>query len=377
MKIRIEDYVNEPILLSSRFRYPQKPMLRLNEIQRKTKKKIEKAIRDGELKFVAVDCRCGQSKDLGLSQVDRYGLWVRTVLCQNCGLVRTSPRLNSESLSTFYEKFYRPLYSGFQQADDAFFLSQVTRGKQILDLVVAKCNLKGGIVFDVGTGAGGTLFPFLQAGWRVIGVDVGSQYLDYGRSEGLELHEGSFDFFINRGLKADLLILCHVFEHLEDLDRAVSKIRQCLKPDGFVYIEVPGIFNISSAYENNFLRYLQNAHLYHFSLQTLSNVLRENGFELIYGTEHVKSIFHPRTDFSATTLSSASCEEVAKEILVYVKQMDSIQGRLKGKMVSMRAQARRLGVRALKIMRLKGIAKNSYTKLKECARRIKVSISFF
>ena len=47
MKIRIEDYVNEPILLSSRFRYPQKPILRLNEIQRKTKKKIEKAIRDG------------------------------------------------------------------------------------------------------------------------------------------------------------------------------------------------------------------------------------------------------------------------------------------------------------------------------------------
>jgi len=348
---------HDPIFLSSRFRYPQKPTLRLNEIQRKTKKKIEKAIHDGALEFVAVDCRCGQSKDLVLSQVDRYGLWVRTVLCQNCGLIRTSPRLNSESLSTFYEKLYRPLYSGFQQADEAFFLSQVTRGKRILDLVVAKCNLKGGIVFDVGTGAGGTLFPFVQAGWRVTGVDVGSQYLDYGRSKGLELHEGSFDFFINRGLKADLLILCHVFEHLEDLDQTVSKMRQCLKPEGFVYIEVPGIFNISSVYENNFLRYLQNAHFYHFSLQTLSNVLQENGFELIYGTEYVKSIFRSRTDFSTSTLSSASYEEVAKEILVYLKQMDSFQGRLREKLALMRAQARHLGVRALKIMRLKGIAK--------------------
>lgn len=357
MKNCIEDYVNEPILLSTRFRYPQKPILRLNELQRKTRREIEKAIRDGELEFVAVDCRCGQSKDLVLSQVDRYGLWVRTVLCQNCGLIRTSPRFNSESLSVFYEKFYRPLYSGFQQANDAFFVSQVKRGKQILDLVVAKCNLKGGIVFDVGTGAGGTLFPFLQAGWRVIGVDVGSRYLDYGRSKGLELHEGSFDFFINRGLQADLLILCHVFEHLEDLDQAVSKIRQCLKPDGFVYIEVPGIFNISSAYDNDFLRYLQNTHLYHFSLQTLSSVMRENGFELIYGTEYVKSFFHPHTDFSTTPLSSASYEEIAKEILVYLKQMDSFQGRLKGKLASMRTQTRRLGVRALEIMRLKEMVK--------------------
>ncbi|MFX0163680.1 MAG: class I SAM-dependent methyltransferase, partial [Candidatus Hodarchaeota archaeon] len=218
--------------------------------------------------------------------------------------------------------------------------------------------LKGRIVFDVGTGAGGTLFPFLQAGWRVIGVDVERQYLDYGRSKGLELHEGSFDFFMNRGLKADLLILCHVFEHLEDLDQAVSKIRQCLKPNGFVYIEVPGIFNISSAYENNFLRYLQNAHLYHFSLQTLSNVLRENGFELVYGTEYVKSIFRLRTDFSTSTLSSASYEEIAKEILIYLNQMDSFQGRLKGKMALMRVQARRLGVRALEIIRLKGMIKN-------------------
>ena len=301
MKIRIEDYVNEPIFLSSRFRYPQKPILRLNKIQRKNLNEFEKAIRDEELEFVAVDCRCGQSKDLVLSQVDRYGLWVRTVLCQNCGLVRTNPRLNSESLPTFYKRFYRPLYSGFQQANDAFFLSQVRRGKQILDLVVVKCGLKGGTVSDVGTGAGGTLFPFLRAGWRAIGVDVESQYLDYGRSKGLELHEGSFNFFINRGLRVDLLILCHVFEHLEDLDKAVQKIYQCLKPDGFVYIEVPGIFNISSAYDNDFRKYLQNAHLYHFSLKTLSNILQENGFDLIYGTEHVKSIFRSRSLFNSHT----------------------------------------------------------------------------
>ncbi len=366
MKIRIEDYVNEPVLLSSRFRYPQKSTVWLNEIQRKTRKQFEEAIHYGELEFVAVDCRCGQPKDLVLSQVDRYGFWVRTVLCKNCGLIRTSPRLNSESLSVFYERIYRPLYSGFKQTNDAFFLSQVRRGKKIWDLVVSKCGLKGGTVFDVGTGAGGTLLPFLQAGWRAIGVDVESHYLDYGRSKDLELYNGSFDFFIIRGLQADLLILCHVFEHLEDLDQAVSKIRQCLKPDGFVYIEVPGIFNISSAYANDFRKYLQNAHLYYFSLQTLSNVLRENGYLAWYGTEYVKSIFRPRKDLSTITHSSASCEEIEK-ILVYLKQMDSFQGRLKGKLTSIRKQAQRLGVRALEIMRLKGIVRKLIQNSRECS----------
>ena len=49
--------------------------------------------------------------------------------------------------------------------------------------------------------------------------------------------------------------------------------------------------NIRNAYYWNFLLYLQNAHVYHFSLQTLTNVLSKNGFIRCHGNEYIRGIF--------------------------------------------------------------------------------------
>lgn len=58
-----------------------------------------------------------------------------------------------------------------------------------------------------------------------------------------------------------------------------------------IYIEVPGIFKLEHAYNGNLSLFLQNAHLYHFSLRTLQNLMTARGFELVSGTEFIRSIF--------------------------------------------------------------------------------------
>ena len=46
--------------------------------------------------------------------------------------------------------------------------------------------------------------------------------------------------------------------------------------------------------ELDFLRYLQNAHIYYFSLKTLKNLMYVNGFDFVTGHEGIMAIFKKR-----------------------------------------------------------------------------------
>ena len=57
-----------------------------------------------------------------------------------------------------------------------------------------------------------------------------------------------------------------------------------------LYIVVPGLKNIASAYNKDFLQYLQNAHTYHFTKQTLQNCANISGLQQINSNEYVCNI---------------------------------------------------------------------------------------
>ena len=87
-----------------------------------------------------------------------------------------------------------------------------------------------------------------------------------------------------------------------DMDATVQSTYKRLKDGGFVFVEVPGIINWNQPKKgllsdmglkssNNFLKYLQFEHNYHFSLEHLKTVWERNGFELVYGDEWVRAIF--------------------------------------------------------------------------------------
>ncbi len=75
-------------------------------------------------------CVCGGRDFEPLSEKDRYGLYMPVVICRDCGLIQTNPRMTQESYNQFYELEYRKLYVGKgAQADiDDFFKSEHKRG---------------------------------------------------------------------------------------------------------------------------------------------------------------------------------------------------------------------------------------------------------
>lgn len=272
----------------------------LKENQIKSIDRFKQKLECNLYKFEEISCLCGRSNDILLGNTDRYTIPVTTLLCKNCGIMRTSPRLSRESLIRFYADDYRPIYVGSKKANSAFFNNQINHGKFIFRYLQNDCDLnKDTVVFDIGCGAGGTLVPFKDYGCKTFGCDYGINYLEYGRSNGLTLENGNYIELEKHG-KANIIILSHVLEHLENPLEDLKKIHEFLCADDcLVYIELPGIFHIHRSYME-LLFFFQNAHLFHFTLKTLNWIMQKSGYSPVKGDQFIHALYKKNKSYNNT-----------------------------------------------------------------------------
>lgn len=289
--------------LGIRYQDDGQSILSLNENQQAMKRSIDEKVAGGRYRFETIDCCICRGRDFEpLTEKDRYGLKMPVKICLSCGLIQTNPRMDQASYSEFYNSEYRSLYVGEPRPSLPFFYDQYSRGRAVVRYV-RDLLPRDGLVFEVGCGAGGILFAFREEGYAVQGIDLGAEYLEYGRENfALDLREASLhetDF----SCKPALIIYSHVLEHILDLPRELKRLKEILGENGLLYIEVPGIKNIPQAYAGDLLEYLQNAHTYHFTLRTLTRLVESQGFELIRGEEFIRAVFKVSTKKSEFFLS--------------------------------------------------------------------------
>ncbi|MCI2200638.1 class I SAM-dependent methyltransferase, partial [Clostridium sp.] len=290
-------------MLSDRFKYDSLECINLNNIQKLTKNQVLEKLNKGIYLNKEVKCQCGNNSFEILSEKDRYGIPLTTVICQKCGLVMTNPRMNQFSYDQFYDKEYRKLYLGVQEPNFDFYNLEQKRGEKIFRYVSSSINLDNNEVLEVGCGAGGILDIFKKNGCSVIGVDLDSNYINYGIDKGLELYCTHSKNLIDKYLeKFDLIILSHVLEHFLDIDSELEIIYKLLKPTGYLYVEVPGLKSLLIGYDKcDFLYYLQNAHTYSFDLDTLVQIMKWSKFKFIKGDERIHSLFK-KIDYRSNTV---------------------------------------------------------------------------
>src|SRR4051812_15905330 len=98
-------------MLSSRLDKAAGPAVALNDRQRALSESIGRRLADGQFTLHASRCICGvECNDVLVGNVDRYGLPMRSVVCLECGTVRTDPYLDEPGLQTFYRDYYQDLY---------------------------------------------------------------------------------------------------------------------------------------------------------------------------------------------------------------------------------------------------------------------------
>jgi len=132
---------------------------------------------------------------------------------------------------------------------------------------------------------------FVNDGYWGIGIDYDLNYLQKGQEHNLDLREGNIFNFENVD-KPRLIVYSHVLEHVHDPNAELQAVRETLHDDGYLYVELPGIKQeLRNLYRADLLRFLHIAHLYHFTLTTLTNLLQRNGFAFVGGNENIQSVW--------------------------------------------------------------------------------------
>ena len=213
-----------------------------------------------------------------ISEKDRYGLFYPTGICLNCGHLQQTSYLNSESLNKFYEKHYRDIYKTGNPEE--LFLSQYFEAAKKIHSFIGDINIKN--ILEVGSGPGGILKYFEdKKNSNVLGIDLDQRYLDYGIKNNLNLINSTVESFSSNN-KYDLIIVCHVLEHLKNPISLLEELKSLLNKDGTIYIEVPSLESVKDgAYGKNLQNYLHLAHVSHFTEKSIKDLINISGYKIL------------------------------------------------------------------------------------------------
>ena len=280
--------------MKNRYKYDGKSVLNLSSTQKEMKEQLKSAI-DTEIKFEFIECPVCQKKEFNtISEKDRYGLFQPVKICRSCGLILSNPRMTQDSYKIFYENYHKELYLGEKSVKEEYYSDQIKRGGKIYRFISSNINeeISGKRVLEVGCSSGGILEKFKQEGNNVFGIDLIPEYVEYGKNKGLDLEVGTIDE-VELPWTPDIVIYSHTIEHILNPIDEMLKLKDKFGEDIIIYHETPGIFNLHNSYQRDFLRSLQSAHTYYFTLETLSNVMQKSGYTLIEGNQKIRALYEP------------------------------------------------------------------------------------
>lgn len=251
----------------------------------KQKLEVEKFNANKKISLEIKDCIICKSPNYRiLYSNDRYGINQKTVMCNKCGFIYLNPRMSEESLDYFYNSnLYRELYE--TSGDLGHVFSKKLNQTLMKDTKVKKPNfnkhypqlffdflssleINYETVCEIGCGYGTNLLFFKNIGKKVFGIEPSKTTSKIAADNQINVEQG---FVNDLKDKYDIIILKHVFEHLYDPIKDLSKIRD--HTNKYLFIEVPGNFKRISS--------IQNAHNFYFTENTLHKIVTENGFKVV------------------------------------------------------------------------------------------------
>jgi SAM-dependent methyltransferase len=197
------------------------------------------------------------------------------------------------------------------------------------------------LVAEFGSNDGANLIPWKDNGYRVLGLDIDPMMAQFGRRKGIDIMRGDISSFDFKAERPRLILLSHVLEHVREIDVVVKRLISLLRPDGYLFIEVPGIRvqGVSDA-----LAYFDMEHNYNFDRRSIVKVLERNSFKALYSDEYIRLICTPARNLGAygtQRAGSLTPSAAARSIGRLIGILDRDEKRLRDLLSD--ANSRRLG----------------------------------
>ena len=220
---------------------------------------------------------CGGIEVSVLATKSRSGKPLRTVICENCGLVWSDPLPHNPQ--QFYADDYRLEYKGTYAPKPKHILRAgkvALSRREMLDKYLSQPKK----ILDVGTGGGEFAYLLKKSGHDINGIEPNKGYARYSQSTyGLNIQNGFIQDIKQPDESFDLITIWHVLEHTENPTAVIQKLYNLLKPEGVLVVEVPSVEATCQAPKSTF----HEAHIFNFNLDTLRKLGEKIGFA---GLEH-------------------------------------------------------------------------------------------
>jgi 2-polyprenyl-3-methyl-5-hydroxy-6-metoxy-1,4-benzoquinol methylase len=211
--------------------------------------------------------------------------------CGVCGLGFLDPRPSAEELLQLYNQEY---FQTHCLEGGALGSESLKRRLSLEDwrLRLFRRFKPLGKVLDVGCGNGYFLAACREKGYQVHGIDCSGFAVQHAiKKLGLDVTIGALDEIDMPEKEFDVITFWHCLEHMHDPREALDKAVAWLKPDGLLIIEVPNHEGTDARSVGvDWVGWSLPHHLFHFTEQTLSLLLRLRGFEIIKSND-----FHSET----------------------------------------------------------------------------------
>ena len=249
-----------------------------------------------------------------VSETDRHGKPLRTVIDLDTGLVRNDPIPADEELARFYAEDYRTSYKGAEKPRKRQILRNFRR---VADHLRAFRDVlqPAAPVLDVGAGSGEFGFLMREMGKEVTGIEPNAGYAAYCRDElGLDVRTAHLAADLFEAGAFGLIRLNHVLEHLNDPVHYLAMIAEWLAPEGLLYVEVPNIETY--AREKSRGNMFHFGHIFNFNPWTLRTAAALAGLEEVPETAArsagTTGVFLRVTDRSPQSIATRNVENAAQ-----------------------------------------------------------------
>jgi SAM-dependent methyltransferase len=206
------------------------------------------------------------------------------LVCTHCGLLITAPVPEYQELIDLYETHYNFPKNGENKYTNLrrFFLNSLAyKFWTTLDGDISFHMIRGrGRLLDVGCNEGRGLKIYQRNGYTADGLELNEMAAEEARKAGFRIYADPLEKF-DPGRLYNVVVLSNVIEHSLDPKDMLNNVNRILEPGEQVWISCP---NADSWQRKLFGRYWINWHVpfhtFHFSQKTLTNILKETGFEI-------------------------------------------------------------------------------------------------
>lgn len=220
------------------------------------------------------------------------GSW-KIYRCTLCGLGSLDPHPTKEELATLYSREY------FATQYDEGVEPESPEFKKWLSLLEHRVRFfrakkRAGKLLDIGCGNGYFLALCRSTGYEVQGIDISKWASKYATQRlGLSITTGEIDDVNLPAHYFDIITMWHTLEHTPNPRHVMLKVKNWLKEDGILVVEVPNYEGTDARrYWKDWIGWQFPFHFYHFTPQTLKQLLGICGFRVVktkdYHSETVK-----------------------------------------------------------------------------------------